>query len=112
MHLALPPRKPSSGPPFAARTSPSVLFQRRRLQILAIIALACLSFIWLVSNSFSARAPRAPAGSPEVVIVTVIDEEKGYSKAYIDKIKQNRRDYAKRHGAWKPPFFLNPSHQY
>lgn len=36
-------------------------------------------------------------GTAPVVIVTVLDSD-NYSKAYIDNIKENRDEYAKRHG--------------
>jgi mannan polymerase II complex MNN11 subunit len=40
---------------------------------------------------------RIPLGTPPVVIVTVLDPE-NFSKDYINNIKENRMEYAKKHG--------------
>jgi mannan polymerase II complex MNN11 subunit len=40
---------------------------------------------------------RIPSGTPPVVVVTVLDPD-GYSKDYINNIKENRMEYAKKHG--------------
>jgi mannan polymerase II complex MNN11 subunit len=40
---------------------------------------------------------RIPSGTPPVVIVTVLDPE-SYSNDYINNIKENRIEYAKKHG--------------
>jgi mannan polymerase II complex MNN11 subunit len=40
---------------------------------------------------------RIPSGTPPVVIVTVLKPE-GYSKEYIEDIKDNRIEYARKHG--------------
>ena len=37
------------------------------------------------------------SGTPPVVIVTVVDEE-NYSQQYIKNIKENRIEYARKHG--------------
>jgi hypothetical protein len=39
---------------------------------------------------------RIPTGAPEVVIVTVLDPS--MSEEYVATVKENRQDYAKRHG--------------
>jgi mannan polymerase II complex MNN11 subunit len=48
-----------------------------------------------------------------VVLVTVLDESK-YSKAYLETVKQNRLQYAEKHGRPTPPFYSttapNPQH--
>lgn len=46
----------------------------------------------------SSSSDRPPPGTPEAVIVTVFDESV-LSKEYMDRIKENRRDYATRHGS-------------
>jgi mannan polymerase II complex MNN11 subunit len=38
-----------------------------------------------------------PLGTPSVVIVTVLDPD-NYSKDYIENIKENRIEYARKHG--------------
>jgi hypothetical protein len=40
-----------------------------------------------------------PSGTPPVVIVTVVDSD-NYSKEYINNIKDNRIEYARKHGKW------------
>lgn len=49
----------------------------------------------MVSPSASASTT-IPAGTAEVVIITLIDER--ISSAYLERIKHNRDDYAKRYG--------------
>ncbi|KAI9770734.1 MAG: hypothetical protein M1840_002984 [Geoglossum simile] len=51
----------------------------------------------LFSRIFSSSPGRPPPGTPEVVLVTVIDDH-GYSQEHIHQIKKNREDYARRHG--------------
>ncbi|KAL8914715.1 MAG: hypothetical protein Q9171_000728 [Xanthocarpia ochracea] len=99
MHFAYPPRKSSHPPAYSARgQSRSLSYnQRRQLKIGAIILFSLLLLILILSRLFSNGAERIPPGTPEVVIVTLIDEE-NMSKEYIAKIKENRRDYAARHG--------------
>jgi len=53
--------------------------------------------IYLLTRLLSTSPGRPPAGTPEVVIVTVLDRAR-MSDAYIEKIKENRDDYAVRHG--------------
>jgi mannan polymerase II complex MNN11 subunit len=105
MHFALPPRKTSNPPPYAVRNTRNSFsfsaFRRKRLQAVGLAALGALSILWLITSLlhdgiFSGN-PRPPAGVPEVAIVTLIDDE-GSSADYIEKIKQNRIDYAARHG--------------
>jgi mannan polymerase II complex MNN11 subunit len=54
------------------------------------------SIIWLLSRLFGG-GNSIPSGTPPVVIVTVVDES-NYSKEYIKMIKDNRIEYAKKHG--------------
>ncbi|KAI4161761.1 MAG: hypothetical protein LQ342_004593 [Letrouitia transgressa] len=96
MHFALPPRKTSNPPPYA-RASRTSSLRRRQLQFGAIIGCALLVLIFLISHLFGRGAERIPPGTPEVVIMTLMDEE-NMSKEYINKIKENRKDYAARHG--------------
>ncbi|PGG98335.1 hypothetical protein AJ79_08902 [Helicocarpus griseus UAMH5409] len=105
MQFALPPRKPSHNPPFA-RPSHSSITRRRQLKAAAVLAIVIFTFFFLVSRLFSSSSsaisgPAAgeivPSGATNVVIITVLDDEK-YSDKYIQRIKQNREDYAQRHG--------------
>lgn len=43
-----------------------------------------------------------PSGTPPVVIVTVLDPD-NYSKEYIDNVKDNRMEYARKHGIFNVP---------
>ncbi len=97
MHFALPPRKSSHPPPYE-RASKSSPVRRKQLQLGAIIACVALVLIYLASSLLSSSPDRVPAGTPESVVVTVLDPET-MSKEYIARIKANRIDYADRHGS-------------
>ncbi|KAK4963852.1 putative alpha-1,6-mannosyltransferase mnn11 [Elasticomyces elasticus] len=95
MHFAFPPRKSSYSHPYAARSSRSPFLRRTRLpQYLGLFALGafCLYFLFLRSPA----PTKPPPGTPGAVVVTVIDPD--LSKSYIEAIKDNRKDYAARHG--------------
>lgn len=100
MHFAFPPRKNSHPPPYANRssrsTSPLFRLRRSRLQNIAVCAVGLTFVIWLFLHILGPM-DRTPSGVPRVVIVSVIDPE-GYSDGYIHNIKENRLQYAKRHG--------------
>ena len=72
------------------------MLRRSRVQaiVLGLCALAMLLFT--ISHIFGS-SDGIPAGTPPVVIVTVLDAGH-YSGVYVDSIKQNRNDYAKKHG--------------
>ena len=53
--------------------------------------------MWIVSSLFGSGGERIPSGTAPVVIVTVVDEE-NYSPAYIKMVKENRIEYARKHG--------------
>lgn len=111
MHFALPPRKTSHPPPYA-RPYRSSTIRRRQLQKGAILASAAILIIYLLTRLLSSSPGRPPAGVPEVVIVTVLDRAR-MSEAYIDKIMENRDDYAARHGkADTPTIFSRARKQY
>ncbi|KAL8683546.1 MAG: hypothetical protein Q9186_000458 [Xanthomendoza sp. 1 TL-2023] len=99
MHFAYTPRKSSHPPPYTSRGSSRSLSynQRRQLKIGAIILSSLVILILVLSRLVGNGAERIPPGTPEVVIVTLIDEEH-MSKEYISKIQENRKDYAARHG--------------
>ncbi|MCJ1278582.1 hypothetical protein MMC21_006399 [Puttea exsequens] len=96
MHFALPPRKTSHPPPYA-RASRSSPIRRKQLQFGAIIACGVLLLLYLATYLFSGYSERAPSGTPEVVVVTILDEAT-MSDEYRDRIKENRNYYAARHG--------------
>ncbi|KAK3683659.1 galactosyl transferase GMA12/MNN10 family-domain-containing protein [Podospora appendiculata] len=102
MHFAYPPRKTSNPPPFLPRQSklPGLLARRSRLKVIALAGLAFIAVIYIIarlSGRHGGAAHHKPSGRPPVVLVTVLDEKK-YSKAYIDTVKDNRIQYAEKHG--------------
>lgn len=99
MHLALPSRKSSNPPPYATRYPRIPMFRRSRAKTI-LIGVCALSAVLFLLSRISGRSESIPYGTPPVVIVTVLDS-KSYSKEYISNIKENRNEYAKRHGEWK-----------
>jgi mannan polymerase II complex MNN11 subunit len=111
MHFAMPPRKTSRPPPYAARQQsgfrlPPVLrnlLRRDKLRVIVLAILGFLTLFWLLGRTGGNRDSNAPSlakvaigsGAP-VVIVTVLDP-KG-DPGWVAKLKHNREDYAKRHG--------------
>lgn len=100
MQFALPPRQLStSHPPYIPSTRLSLL-RRRQLKAIAVFGLALLTIFYLLSYfSFSRDSPAdvTPAGTPNVVIVTLFDRE-GLSDSHIQMITKNREYYAMKHG--------------
>ncbi|KAH8599149.1 galactosyl transferase GMA12/MNN10 family-domain-containing protein [Bisporella sp. PMI_857] len=99
MHLALPTRKSSNPPLYAARSSrlQFPMIRRSRAKTILIGVCAFSAFLFLLSQIFGG-AESIPPGTPPVVLVTVLDGEALYSKEYIQDIKENRIEYAKKHG--------------
>ncbi|KAL9601969.1 MAG: hypothetical protein Q9219_002193 [cf. Caloplaca sp. 3 TL-2023] len=62
--------------------------------------------MFMITRLFGSSAERIPVGTPEVVVITLLDEE-NMSKEYIGKVQENRRHYASRHGY--ATFFPNVS---
>jgi mannan polymerase II complex MNN11 subunit len=115
MHFAMPPRKTSRPPPYAARQQsgfrvpPALknLLRRDKLRMTVLGILGFLTIFWLLgkigsgSGSNAPNLPKVVIGSgPPVVIVTVIDSKA--DAAWVRKIKQNRDEYAERHGTFRP----------
>lgn len=101
MHFALPPRKTSFPPPYA-RVSAKNSSEKRRKQVLYLGYLVFgILTIYLVVNVFSSDNVPIQNGpiqrDSSVLIVSVLDE-KTMSDKYISVIKENRDDYAARHG--------------
>jgi len=97
MHLAYPPRK-ASNPPlyFAPRSSKFPVLRRSRVKALALIACAIGALFFIIS-SISGGKTVIPSGAPPIVIVTVLDQ-RGSNREYVDNVKENRLEYAKKHG--------------
>jgi mannan polymerase II complex MNN11 subunit len=75
------------------------MIRRSRVQT-GVIGMCALGAIIFILSRIFGGSDRIPSGTPPVVIVTVLDP-KAYSREYIQNIKENRIEYAKRHGKWK-----------
>jgi mannan polymerase II complex MNN11 subunit len=113
MHFAMPPRKTSRPPPYAARNQnqwpipPALrnLLRRDKLRMIVVGILGFLTIFWLAGRirggEKGAGIPKVAIGSgPPVVIVTVIDPKA--DAVWVKRIKANREEYAKRHGPYTP----------
>ena len=103
-------RKSSNPTPYrptSAISRSNALF-RKRLKTGGFIAVVMV-MLWMLLHLFNSNSSRAwssvnersrqgpaPAGEPEVVIVTVLDPK--MKESYKQKMKENRDDYARRHG--------------
>ncbi|KAN0113010.1 glycosyltransferase family 34 protein [Hyaloscypha variabilis] len=96
MHLAMPTRKSSNPPPYATRSTRFPMLRRSRVQAIALCACAVVAVIFILSQIMGG-SEGIPSGTPPVVIVTVVDSD-NYSKEYINNIKDNRIEYARKHG--------------
>ncbi|KKK22803.1 hypothetical protein AOCH_002202 [Aspergillus ochraceoroseus] len=98
MQFALPPRKSPIAPPYA-RSSGFSFQRRKQIKAVAILSAALLAVFFFLSQLFysSTGTPAALIGTSGVVIVTVLDRTL-YANDYLQKIIQNREDYARRHG--------------
>lgn len=63
----------------------------------AVAGCTLLFLIFLTTRLFSSSAERPPPGTPDVLLVTVLDHD-SMGKDYISRIEENRKDYAARHG--------------
>jgi mannan polymerase II complex MNN11 subunit len=81
---------------FTARASKAPLFRRSRIQFLVLCALGIGTLLFIIAKILGFGGG-APPGTPPVVIITVIDPG-SQSKQYIADIKENREQYAKKHG--------------
>lgn len=112
MHFAMPPRKTSRPPPYAARSQPSSFglppalkkLARSKPRVLIAALLGFVTLLWLLgarrhsSSTPGVNIQKVPVGSgPPVVIVTTIDPRA--DPTWVTRIKANRDAYAKKHGA-------------
>jgi mannan polymerase II complex MNN11 subunit len=72
------------------------MLRRSRVQTVVLFACAVGVVLFILSHIFGG-SDGIPSGTPPVVIVTVVDP-KSYSKEYINNIKDNRNEYARKHG--------------
>ncbi|KAL9098991.1 MAG: hypothetical protein Q9163_005446 [Psora crenata] len=105
MHFAMPPRKTSQPPPYA-RVSRSSPVRRKQLQFGGMVLCGLLFLIYIATSLFSSQSEQVPAGTPEVVVVTVLDDET-MSEHYRQRIVENRNFYAQNQGY--ATFFPNVS---
>lgn len=100
MHFAYPPRKNSNPPPFGRRSAniPPILRRlRKRTLLLGLLGIAGLIYLLLGPKRETPYREHVPSGKPPVVVVTVFDHSQ-YSTSYLESIRNNREQYAKRHG--------------
>lgn len=100
MHFAYPSRKNSTPPHFVPRSTQWPNLRRRRLKVIALAGLLFVAFVYFVvrpGRGHAALKEYVPSGNPPTVLVTVLDESH-YSKPYLDEIRENRIQYAARHG--------------
>ncbi|KAI1456130.1 glycosyltransferase family 34 protein [Annulohypoxylon moriforme] len=96
MHYAYPPRKSSNPPPYLPRSSRIPRIRRSHLRPIALFGLIIIGLIWLFSGS-SKHTKHTISGKPAVVLVTVFDD-KSDNSAYHKNIRENRIQYAEKHG--------------
>lgn len=99
MHFAYPPRKSSHPPPFRPRSANLSFLRPGRLRPLVVGLLAFVFVLYLLFRP-GGEGPyheRQPAGTPPVVVVTVLDTAL-YSKSYLQTVRENREEYATRQG--------------
>jgi mannan polymerase II complex MNN11 subunit len=97
MQFAYSPRKNSDPPPFKPRSATSPLLRGIRLRTVFLIGLGIVLVLVLLSRSgIKDGGERIPSGKPPVVIVTVIDQT--YDTTYIERVKENREQYAALYG--------------
>lgn len=110
MHFAYPPRKSSTPPKFVPRSSTSLpLLRRGRAKIIALVGLVFIVVLYLLTRTGGRRhalARHTPSGKPPVVIVTVIDQAHHYPPEYLDAVRENRIQYAEKHGNYSGPASL------
>ena len=70
--------------------------RKQRLKYVAIIACGVLAVYFIFSKLFSSSIVSIPYGTPEVIIVTVLEPD--LKPEYVTKIKENREEYASRYG--------------
>ncbi|KAM0261029.1 hypothetical protein ACHAQJ_002468 [Trichoderma viride] len=99
MHYAYPSRKSSNPPPFRPRSTRLPSLRRSRIKTIGIVLFVLFAAFWFFSNPKVPRPDRerVPLGQPPVVIVTVIDPTQ-YNNGYLNTIKENREQYAAKHG--------------
>ena len=101
MHFALPPRKTSQPPVFTRAAHLNNAAQRRRqLQSIGYVVLGLATLYLIYKTLFTSGTTPEPTeieANPSVVVVTIFDESV-QSTEFIHQVKENRVDYARRHG--------------
>lgn len=99
MHFALPNKRNMNSQHdgmYKPRTSSRPMWMRRsRSRYICLWAAGTIFAIIVLIKLIFGGGP--PAGTPPVVIVTVMNP-KAHTKNYLDTIKQNRDEYARKHG--------------
>jgi mannan polymerase II complex MNN11 subunit len=72
------------------------MLRRSRVQAI-VLGLCALGMLLFTISRIFGSSDGIPSGTPPVVIVTVLDVDH-YGATYLESVKQNRDDYAKKHG--------------
>jgi mannan polymerase II complex MNN11 subunit len=72
------------------------MLRRSRVQAIVVFACAVGAVLFILSHILGGSGG-IPSGTPPVVIVTVVDPSR-YSTEYISNVKENRNEYARKHG--------------
>ncbi|KAI2632045.1 glycosyltransferase family 34 protein [Hypoxylon sp. NC1633] len=97
MHYAYPPRKSSNPPPYVPRSSRIPRLRKSHVRAIALFGLVIFGVIWLFSGGSKHGGRHTISGKPPVVLVTVFDD-KNDNPLYIKNIRENRMQYAEKHG--------------
>ncbi|KAI0181478.1 glycosyltransferase family 34 protein [Hypoxylon sp. FL1284] len=96
MHYAYPPRKSSNPPPYLPRSSRIPRIRKSQLRSIALFGLVVIVLVWLFSGGSKHGKHHTISGKPSVVVVTVFDDND--LSAYHKNIRENRLQYAEKHG--------------
>ena len=77
-----------------SRASP---IRRKQLQFGCVVLCGLVLVIYLATSLFAPKAERVPVGTPEVVVVTPLDDA-SMSELYRRRIMENRNFYAQKQG--------------
>ena len=72
------------------------MLRRSRVQAIVLFTCAVGAVLFILSRILGGPGG-IPSGTPPVVIVTVVDPG-SYSNVYISNVKENRIEYARKHG--------------
>lgn len=81
---------------YKPRASRGPLLRRSRVKFLALCVLGICSVVFIIQKIIRGSSG-PPPGTPQAVLITVLDPGT-HSKRYLDNIRENREQYARKHG--------------